>query len=241
MEHVRGAVARAELPAVLDWPAERRRICEELLDTLSVLHGVDYRSVGLEGFGRPEGYLERQLRRMGELWELARFREIPEIDEVGRWLAAHLPRQAGSTIVHGDYKLDNVIISATPPARIVAVVDWEMSTLGDPLADLGWLLYFWRDPGEPALDLPIATVTDREGFLRRRQLLERYAEREDIPTGDLRWYVALAGWKIAIIMEGAYRRHRAGAADHPAYGLLEQAVPALARRALQALEGELDL
>ncbi|HWD71829.1 MAG TPA: phosphotransferase family protein, partial [Actinomycetota bacterium] len=239
MEPVWGPVVRSELPEVLSTAPARRAISEHLVDTLAALHAIDYASVGLEDFGKPDGYLERQLRRMGELWDRARFRDIPEIDEVGRWLGEHLPTQRGSTILHGDYKLDNVILSLTSPPRIRAVVDWEMSTLGDPLADLGWLLYFWFDPGEPAFDLPVATVTDCDGFLRRPELLERYAERVGTDTGQIGWYVALAGWKIAIIMEGAYGRYLAGVADHAAFVTLERAVLALAHRALQVVRGEL--
>ena len=227
METVPGTVVRTELPDVLHSAGACRAISEGLVDTLAALHAIDYRAVGLEGFGKPQGYLERQLRRMSELWEMARFRDIPDIDEVQRWLVDNLPPQSGSTIVHGDYKLDNAIISRTPPARILAVVDWEMSTLGDPLADLGWLLYFWRDAEEPGLDLPVTTVTDREGFLTRTQLRVRYEEMTGRPTRHTRWYMALAGWKIAIIMEGAYRRYLAGVADHPGYSVLEQEVPRL--------------
>jgi aminoglycoside phosphotransferase (APT) family kinase protein len=241
MEPVWGAVVRTELPEVLNTTSARRGLSENLANTLAALHAIDYTSVGLEGFGKPQGYLERQLRRMGELWDRARFRDIPEIDEVGMWLTERVPTQRGSTILHGDYKLDNVILSLSSPPRIRAVVDWEMSTLGDPRAALGWLLYFWRDPGEPAFDLPVATVTDRDGFLRRADLLERYVEKAATPAGHIRWYVALAGWKIAIIMEGAYRRYLAGVADHASFSALEGAVPALARRALQAVSGELGM
>lgn len=239
MEPVWGPVVRSELPEVLSTTPARRAISEDLVDTLAALHAIDAASVGLDDFGKPDGYLERQLRRMGELWDRARLRDIPEIDEVGRWLGEHLPAQPASTILHGDYKLDNVILSRTSPARILAVVDWEMSTLGDPLADLGWLLYFWFESGEADFGLPVATVTGRDGFLRRAELLERYAERAARPAAHIRWYMALAGWKIAIIMEGAYRRYLAGVADHPAYVSLERAVPALAQRALQAATGEL--
>ncbi|HVL33945.1 MAG TPA: phosphotransferase, partial [Actinomycetota bacterium] len=146
-----------------------------------------------------------------------------------------IPAQADTGIVHGDYKLDNVIFAPEPPAQIKAVVDWEMSTLGDPLADLGWLLYFWRDPGDPAFGLSISTVTDQDGFLRRRDILERYG---DVPD-HINWYSALGGWKIAIIMEGSYGRFLGGITDHPMFAQLEQGVPALARRALQAARGEL--
>jgi aminoglycoside phosphotransferase (APT) family kinase protein len=180
---------------------------------------------------------------MRGLWDIARFRDIPEIEEVGSWLAANLPPQHPPGIVHGDYKLDNVIFAPAPPATLVAVVDWEMSTLGDPLVDLGWLLYFWRDPGDPELGLRVATVTDRDGFPRRGELLARYAERAapGLDEGVVRWYTALAGWKIAIIMEGSYRRFLAGVGDHPAFAQLEHAVPALARRARDAAAGAMDL
>ena len=195
--------------------------------------------MGLEGFGKPTGYLARQLERMHGLWELAKFRDIPEIEETGAWLAENTPASYAPTIVHGDFKLDNVILAPESPARILALVDWELSTIGDPLADLGWMLYFWRDPGDPSIGLRVASVTDREGFLRRRDLLELYAEGRDLDPATVAWYVALAGWKIAIIMEGSYRRYLAGVTDHPAFAQLESAVPALARRATQAMRGEL--
>jgi len=215
---------------------------ETLVDTLIALRRVDWRAAGLEGFGKPSGYLDRQLLRMHQLWQLAKFRDIPEIERVGMWLAERIPAGGEAAIVHGDYKLDNVIFAPMSPATIVAVVDWEMSTLGDPLADLGWMLYFWRDPGDPELGLRIASVTDLEGFLRRRDVLARYAEAGGELSEELvRWYVALAGWKIAIIMEGSYRRYLGGISDHPAFAQLEHAVPALARRSLQAATGELPL
>ncbi len=241
MRRVPGEVVRGELPGQLASVDDRRRMAEGLVRTLLDLHAVDYAAAGLEGFGKPGGYLERQLLRMHQLWQLARFRDIPEIERVGTWLASNVPPGPGASIVHGDYKLDNVIFAPDPPATIVAVVDWEMSTLGDPLADLGWMLYFWRDPGDPSFGLRVASVTDLEGFPRRQELLELYAAEREVPEEHLRWYVALAGWKIAVIMEGSYRRYRAGVADHPAFAQLETAVPALAKRALQASTGQLGL
>jgi aminoglycoside phosphotransferase (APT) family kinase protein len=239
MEVVDGLVVRRELPAELSSLDDRRRMSEQLVDTLVALHGVDWRAIGLEGFGKPEGYLERQLRRMRQLWDLARFRDIPDIEEVGAWLDANLPPQSGQTIVHGDYKLDNVILAPQSPARLVAVVDWEMSTLGDPLSDLGWMLYFWREAGDEAFGLSVATVTDQEGFPLRRDLLARYAAERPAHLENIAWYAAMAGWKIAIIMVGSYKRFRAGVTDHPQFAQLEEGVPYLADRAAQAMRGEL--
>jgi aminoglycoside phosphotransferase (APT) family kinase protein len=239
MESVDGVVVRGELPPALEGMDDRRLMSEQLVDTLVDLHRVDINAVGLDGFGKPDGYLERQLRRMRQLWDLARFRDIPEIPEVGAWLSANVPPQGAATIVHGDYKLDNVILGPSSPARLIAVVDWEMSTLGDPLADLGWLLYFWRDPGDSTFGLAVSSVMDLDGFMRRGDLARRYAERRDIGAANLNWFAALAGWKIAIIMEGSYRRFLGGVADHPAFARLDEGVPWLAQRAAAAMRGEL--
>ena len=239
MEKVEGVVVRSEVPPGLADPAEHRRMADELVDTAAALHAVDVASVGLEGFGRPQGYLERQLARIGDQWARARSRPIPEIDLLAGWLAGHAPLQGSAALVHGDYKLDNVMFAPSPPARLVAVVDWEMSTIGDPLADLGWLLFFWKERGEPTIGLSASSVTDMEGFPNRGEVLSRYADRTGALVDDVRWYMALAGWKIAVIMEGSYRRFLAGITDHPGFRELDTVVPELARRALDAAEGRL--
>ncbi|MGH2675800.1 MAG: phosphotransferase family protein, partial [Actinomycetota bacterium] len=153
MERVHGIVVRDRLPEFVDEgeDSDRRRIGEELIDALAELHGVDWAGVGLEGWGKPTGYLERQLRRWtGQLQLTARLtRPLPELLRVGEWLEEGLPPSAPPVIVHGDYKLDNVVIGGHAPVRVVSVLDWEMSTIGDPLADLGYLLSFWREPGDP--------------------------------------------------------------------------------------------
>ena len=240
MERVDGVVVRQELPDQLSSESDRWRMGEQLIDTLVELHAVDYASIGLSSFGKPDGYLERQLKRMGQLWELARSREIPDLEATAEWLGSNIPQASGSSIVHGDYKLDNVILDSLSPARIVAVVDWEISTLGDPLADLGWLLFFWGQEGDK-IERFAKSVTHLPGFMRRKDLFDRYQQATGRDIDNILWYVALAGWKIAIIMEGSYRRYLAGIADHPTFALLDKAVPALAERALSAARGEFEL
>jgi aminoglycoside phosphotransferase (APT) family kinase protein len=242
MEPVDGIVVRQQLVEPLTTLDDRAQMSHELVDTLINLHAVDHEAIGLGGFGKPAGYLERQLQRMTQLWELARFRDLPDLEFVGKWLAEHIPADRGwANIVHGDYKLDNVMFAPSSPARIVAVVDWEMSTIGDPMADLGWMLYWWRDPGDSSFGLTVSSVMDQEGFPRRRDLLQRYAASSSRDVDGVRWYSALGGWKIAIIMEGSYRRFLAGIADHPMFKELEWGVPALAARARQAIETDFGL
>jgi aminoglycoside phosphotransferase (APT) family kinase protein len=239
MEEVPGTVVRGRLPSFIDEgrDADRRAIGYELIDALVELHAVDWRGAGLEGWGKPTGYLDRQIRRWtGQLTIATRFsRPLPDLFEVGEWLAELMPASPPSTIVHGDYKLDNVVLAPDAPVRVSAILDWEMSTIGDPLADLGYLLSFWREPGDPADPVLIEQVelTRLPGFSSREDLVSWYADRSGRPVGDLAWYEVLATWKLAILLEGSYARHLAGATDDPFFAELERGVPALARRALE--------
>jgi aminoglycoside phosphotransferase (APT) family kinase protein len=155
---------------------------------------------------------------------------------VASWLESHLPESGAPTVVHGDYKLDNVVFATKPPARLLSILDWEMSTIGDPLADVGWMASFWREPGDPADVLEGDTaVTRLPGFIRRAELVNRYRDRTGRDTGDLVFYTVLATWKLAVLLEGSYARHLAGATDDPLFARLEDGVPALGRRALEAI------
>ncbi len=239
MERKQGVVIRERLPAFVDTPAERHNLGLALVDALAQLHSVDWRAVGLECFGKPEGYLERQVRRwMGQL-DGARNREIPELDQVSVWLKDHLPESPPATIVHGDYRMDNVMFASELPVRVAAILDWEMSTLGDPLADLGYLLSFWRQAGDPELEFasPSWRITEPEGFPTRQEIAERYAEKTGRRIKDVAFYQALAIWKLAVLLEGSYKRHLSGTTDDPFFALLREGVPALARRALAICQG----
>lgn len=235
MERVRGVVIREQLPPPFDTDLQaRRQLGEELIDRLVDLHALDWQASGLADIGRPQGYLARQLRRWAGQLEAARTRAIPELDAVTTWLQEHLPASQETTIVHGDYRLDNAVFASATPTRIEAILDWEMATLGDPLADVGYLLSFWSEVGDPPFPYgdPGWQITGQPGFLSRSELLERYTAKSGRPVRHLRFYLALAIWKLAILLEGSYQRYLSGTTDDPFFQMLEQCVPALARRAL---------
>jgi aminoglycoside phosphotransferase (APT) family kinase protein len=232
MRFEEGDVITSAVPDALDNPDQRRRVCEELVDALVEMHGVDWEAAGLEGFGKPTGYLDRQLRRFGGLWEHNKTRELPLVQEVGDWLAANKPESPQATIVHGDYRLGNVMFADETPARLNAIFDWEMATIGDPLADVGYMTATWaeRNPNSPTM-FDRLSVTNTEGFMTRDELVARYEERSGRSMSDLRWYQALAIWKAAVFMEGNYKRSLAGTTDDPYLKLFDEGVPQLAEAA----------
>lgn len=227
MERVHGEVLAAELPAGL----EPGRIADELIDALVEVHATDWRAAGLEGFGKPSGYLERQVRRFTGLWEHNATREIRAVDEVTRWLAEHVPESGEATIVHGDYRLGNVMFTGD---RLSAIFDWELATIGDPLADVGYLLATYAQPGDPpSIVASLTTVTRSPGFPTREQLVERYEARSGRSMTAIPWYTTLALWKSAVFLEGSYKRRLAGMTDDPFFDRLKDGVPAIAERARQ--------
>jgi aminoglycoside phosphotransferase (APT) family kinase protein len=237
MAWVDGVVPRDEatVAASLDEPA-RAAAAGSLVDALVALHQVDPDQVGLGQLGRRTGYLERQLARWRRQLEQSRTRPLPALDEVHRRLEANLPAQVGpARIVHGDYRLDNVVLS--PAGQVQAVLDWELCTLGDPLADVGLLLVYWADPGDDTLPLG-AAPTLMPGFPDRATITETYATRSGRDLSDLDVYVAFASWKLAVILEGVLARHATGAygqSDDTWRGFAEVVVK-LGDRALELTE-----
>jgi aminoglycoside phosphotransferase (APT) family kinase protein len=233
MELIEGQVITNAVPAELSDDVERRRIADELVDGLVSIHAADWPRLGLDGFGKPTGYLERQLRRFNGLWEHNRTRELPEVAEVGGWLAAHVPPSSPATIVHGDYRLGNTIFGPHAPARLAAILDWEMATIGDPLADVGYLMTHWVEADDPRSQFTLQTVTRQPGFPGRAALIARYEQRSGRTVEHLDWYVTLALWKAAVFMEGNYKRAITGATDDPYLKTFGEGVLELAHRALE--------
>jgi aminoglycoside phosphotransferase (APT) family kinase protein len=232
MERVVGTVITDQLPPALDTPERHAQIADELVDSLVELHATDWTTLGLEGFGKPTGYLERQLRRFNGLWEVNRTRELADLDVVGTWLADNMPQSPPATIVHGDYRLGNTMFAEAPPPRLTAILDWEMATIGDPLADIGYLMIHWVQADDTRSRFVMHTVTDRPGFPTRHELVARYEERSGRSVQALDWYVTLAMWKAAVFMEGNYKRAVMGTTDDPWLKTFGEGVVELAQRAL---------
>jgi len=218
MEYVDGVVARdaATADELLELPA-RAAASASLVETLLALHATDVDAVGLGDLGRRDGYIERQLRRWAGQLEKGSLRDLPLLTELGTRLAAHVPGPQAAAIVHGDYRLDNLIVSPDG-TDVRAVLDWELCTLGDPLADVGMLYVYWAEAADAVSPLGnMPTVLD--GFWSRQQVLDAYADGSSLDLSELDYYVAFAFWRIAIILEGVYTRFAAGAYEHTDEGV----------------------
>jgi aminoglycoside phosphotransferase (APT) family kinase protein len=238
MERVEGPVVRDRLPpGYADMPEDRARIAGGLIDVLAELHDVQPAAVGLADFGRPDGYLSRQLRRWSAQWEASRSTELPALDRLLASLAERLPSSGPATLVHGDYRLDNTILDPDRPGRIRAVLDWEMSTLGDPLADVGLLLVYWTEPEDEAVDVRavVPSVTALPGFPGRSTVAEMYGARSGRAVDDLPWYVAFGYFKLAVVCAGIAARHAAGAMVGEDFAAMGERVEPLVHLGLAAL------
>lgn len=211
MEHVDGVSITERLPAGYGpGPGPVARLGEEMIDGLAALHRFDWRAAGLSDFGRPEQFLERQVARWTRQYESHAVRDLPRFAEVGEWLERHRPDTWTPGLMHGDFHLDNCLFSPREP-RLLAIIDWELATIGDPLLDVGLALAFWGSrPVDPPAMPQVQAVSRCAGAPGRDQLVTRYAERSGRPTDHLGWYTALALWKLAAIVEGAYARYLEG-------------------------------
>jgi aminoglycoside phosphotransferase (APT) family kinase protein len=240
MEYLEGEVVTDRIPPSLESTDDRRRGSEEVVDLLVRLHAVDATTGELSRLGRPAGYLERQVARFAGLWIQSTQRELPEVAQLAAWLGAHVPASARSTVVHGDYRLGNLMLAADAPPRVLALLDWEMATLGDPLADLGYLTATWAEAGSEPTVMELSPVTAAPGFLRRDELVARYQEQTGADVSGLGWYQALALWKAAIFSEAIYTRWLRGERpDDQVFGpSLERGVPRLLEAAREFIPME---
>jgi aminoglycoside phosphotransferase (APT) family kinase protein len=234
MDFLAGPILRSGKDAEVFDEAERRKIGERVVDTLVELHKIDPDSVSLGDLGRKEDYVARQLKRWQGQWEKSKTREIPMIDEVHDRLAERIPDQGPAAIVHGDYRLDNMILKDS--GEIAAVVDWELCTLGDPLADVGLLAVYWGDPDEQILP-NVEPPTAIPGFPSREEIPALYAERSGRDLSEIDFYVALGLWKLAVIAEGIVSRFKGGAyGESDGFSEFEKVVERVAEEAGKAVD-----
>lgn len=233
METLDGVVLANDLPQALDAPNDRARVTAGLVDTLADLHTIDVAGGELATLGRPDGYLARQIDRFAALWDINTTRSLPDVAWLATWLRDNLPTSQAAAVVHGDYRLGNLMYHRNSPARVQAVLDWEMATLGDPLADLGYLTATFTDRDSASTPLELSPVTKQPGFSTAVDLAERYAARTGLDIGPLPWYQTLALWKGAIFCEAIYTRwlHGERPHDHRFGPSLAQGVPRLLERA----------
>lgn len=212
MERRRGLVVRAsEPPQLANNRVARRAISEAMIDTLARLHAVDVVGQGLSGLGKPAGFVERQVRGWSERWERSKTDALPEMDNLADWLRERLPQDPDRpSVVHGDFKLDNVMVDPDNVGRVVAVFDWEMSALGDPLVDLGIFLAYWQPTSPPEQRDALTTVTDRPGYLSRDEIVDRYAAQSGRSVSSVRYYEIFALFKIAVVIQQIYYRYVKG-------------------------------
>lgn len=238
MERRKGIVLRRELPAGVNLtPALADRVSASLVDTLVRLHAVDYEAAGLGAVGRPKGYVVRQVRGWSERYSAAAMEQIPEMDAVARWMAERVPAECGAAVIHNDFKFDNLLLDPNDPARVVAVLDWEMATVGCPLMDLGTALALWIEAGDPAELLAAAMgPTHHPGMWSRERLAEAYAGRSGRSVDGIGFHYTFGLFKVAVIVQQIYARYVRGLTRDPRFAGLNHMVTVLARQAARAAE-----
>lgn len=236
MERRQGVVVRRSLPpeysAIPDAP---RRMSEALVDALADFHAVDYHAVGLETLGKPAGFLERQIEGWYGRWHNARTEVLLEMESVYGWLREHLPPASGPTLVHNDYKLDNVMLAENDPGKLIAIFDWDMCTLGDPLADLGSLLTYWTEPDDPPyMQMTAMMPVGDKRFITRDDIIQRYAEKSGRDVTHVNFYHVLGMYRLVVICAQIFIRYKRGQTQDQRFEAFGTMIPLLAQGA-QAL------
>jgi aminoglycoside phosphotransferase (APT) family kinase protein len=238
MKPIRGVIIRRNPPAGLEFTEETaRRLSESFVDNLARLHSLDYQSIGLGDLGKPEGYLERQVRGWTERYYGSRTHEFLEVERIVSWMKEHIPSTSGAALVHNDYKYDNLVLDPSDITKIIGVLDWEMCTIGDPLSDLGTALAYWIDAGdrEPLQKIRWGPTT-HPGSMTRAQLIERYAEKTGRNVSHMDFYVAFARFKVAVIVQQIYYRYHQGLTKDERFAAMPAVVECLLRASLHCAE-----
>jgi aminoglycoside phosphotransferase (APT) family kinase protein len=237
MERVPGVILRARVPAGLTLDeATMHRASTVTCDALAEIHNLDWRAIGLGDLGKPEGYVERQVRGWADRWRAARTDDVPQVEKLGAWLEANRPPESGATLVHNDFKYDNVVLSEDL-ARVVAVLDWEMATIGDPLMDLGTVLGYWIQSDDPPIFQAAAFgPTHLPGNLTRVEVVERWSRATGRDVGGVLFYFAFALFKLAVVAQQLYKRWVDGLTKEERYRAMLEGVRAVASHALVAID-----
>jgi aminoglycoside phosphotransferase (APT) family kinase protein len=238
MEPIHGVILRGDVPPGLVFsPEVARRVSESFLDNLALLHSLDYNAVGLAELGKPQGYLERQVRGWIERYHGSKTHDIPEVETISAWIQKHMPASSEATLIHNDYKYDNVVLDRSDLTRIIGVLDWEMCTIGDPLTDLGSALAYWVDASDPPEILEMSWgPTAAAGSLKRAELARRYAQKTGRDVSEMPFYLVFARFKIAVIVQQIYYRYQQGLTHDERFAAMPQRIKLLLSAALRTIE-----
>jgi aminoglycoside phosphotransferase (APT) family kinase protein len=238
MEPIHGVILRRDVPPGLDFsPALARRLSESFLDNLALLHSLDYTGIGLADLGKPQGYLERQVRGWIERYRGSKTHELSEVETISNWIQQHMPPSSGAALIHNDYKYDNVVLDPGDLTKIIGVLDWEMCTIGDPLTDLGSALAYWIDASDPPEMLETRWgPTNYPGSLTRAELVQRYAQKTGRDVSNMAFYLAFARFKVAVIIQQIYYRYHQGLTKDERFAAMPQLIKILLRASLRTAE-----
>jgi aminoglycoside phosphotransferase (APT) family kinase protein len=238
MQPVHGIILRRALPRSLDFPAQKaRRLSESFIDNLVRLHHVDYAAAGLSDLGKPEGYLERQVRGWTERYHGSKTHDYPEVEQITAWMQQHLPTTRSVSLIHNDYKYDNVVLDSSDITKIVGVLDWEMCTVGDSLTDLGTALAYWVDKTDSEeVQKNRWGPTTEEGSFTRAQIVRRYAQKTGCDVTPIAFYLAFARFKLAVIVQQIYYRYHQGLTKDARFATMPATIQMLLRASLHTAQ-----
>ena len=238
MEPIHGLILRRDVPSGLQFsPEVARCVSESFLDNLALLHSLDYNAIGLADLGKPQGYLERQVRGWIERYHGSKTHEIPEVEPISNWVQQHMPASSATALIHNDYKYDNVVLAPNDLTKIISVFDWEMCTIGDPLTDLATTLAYWIDVGDtPEMLETRWGPTTYPGSLTRAQLAKRYADKTGRDVSNMAFYLAFARFKLAVIVQQIYFRYHQGLTHDERFATMPQLIKLLLRASLRTAE-----